>query len=150
MRRERNAFTLLELVLVLVIVGILAGVGAELFRPNYLERDARFVLMKIRQAQYEGVGYDRRKFGSETKVITKIGCLDMNGSLNETMSDGEVHYRLHAELDGPLKDRTLCFDRLGAPSASGVSFPASLTLRYGSKELNVTVFPNTGYATIIY
>jgi len=150
----RRAFTLLELVFVIVIIGILAKIGSEAFRTDYLRNDAAFVALKIRQAQFEGIGFDHRTFDG-SQIADTTGCLTLTQvSLEENATAGRAAYRLHASLTGDLAGKTLCFDHLGMPHDDGshISTPmaaaATLTLTYGGRERNLTVLPRSGYVII--
>ncbi len=151
----RIGFTMIEMILVIVVIGIIAKLGVEAIRPNYLLNDSHFVLMKIKEAQYAGIGYDHRSFGGgEINDTQAIGCLVLDRDhLNETMREGKVHYTLHTTLSGGLAGEKLCFDHLGAPHLgdhqSAYTQAKYLTLRYGSQEVNLTVVPKSGYAILI-
>ena len=150
----RRAVTLLELVLVIVIVGILAKVGVDSFRPDTLRNDARYIASKIRHAQYRGIGYDHRDFnGSEVSDNADIGCITLDKEhLDGNASRGEIRYAVRSELSGELAGTTLCFDHLGQPGQDDHSHPFHqlkiLTLKHGNREANLSVLPLSGYVII--
>ncbi len=153
---SRHAFTLIELILVVIVTGILMATGAQMIRPSHLHADAHFVWLKIAYAQSQGIGYDHRTFdGGEASAGSTIGCRTLDAAhLDETLRDGSVHYPLHATLSGDLAGKTLCFDRLGAPHigdhSSAFDAPQSLTLTEGGETATLTVYPKSGFAKIMY
>ena len=150
----KNALTLLELIFVLVILGILAAVGATAVRPRPLPNDARYIALKIMHAQYEGLFFDHRDFdGGEIGAESDRGCLVLEKTaLEENATEGRSPYRIRSTLSGDLKDKKLCFDHLGRPSEGDHSHPLTtvqeLDLGYGGKTVTLSVFPLSGYVTI--
>ena len=147
---QESAFTLIELIFVIVIIGIIAGVGASSFKTHYLLNDTNFIIGKIREAQYRGIGYEHNGFGSESTVADyERGCILLK---DENLSDKD--YRLHVTLDGELKDKIVCFDAKGRPhsddftEATLISEQKVLILKYKNQENNISIQPFTGYAII--
>jgi len=153
----KQAFTLLELIFVLVIIGVLTKMGFSLFRPHYLDRDASFISMQIQNAHYHGIGLDHRSFGGGYVTIDNDqSCLEITKtSLEASASNsGAKGYTMHSDLSGDLSGDTLCFDHFGRPGLDNhnksnlISEKKSLTLKYGQKERNITIYPKSGYVTI--
>lgn len=146
----RQAFSLLELIFVIVLIGIIAGVGSSMFKSNYLVNDTNFIVSKIRQAQYKGIGYEHNSFGSETSTPDyDRGCIYLNDA-NLSASD----YKLHVSLGGYLNNKTLCFDSQGRPHEgdftknSLLSEQKVLNLIRNSNIVSISIEPVTGYAII--
>lgn len=153
----KKATTLFEMILVLVVVGIMLSVGAMVLRPHHLRDDAHFVLLKIREAQYRGIGYDHRDFGGGTIAIgDSIGCLTLSkAALDENATQGKGYsYAIGSEFSGYLADKELCFDHEGRPALGGYSPILAekkvLILTNSNKEVNLTLYPYSGYVTITY
>lgn len=150
---RRSAFTLLELIFVIVIIGILAKIGVQSIHTDYLLNDANYIAAKLRQAQYRGIGYDHR-WGSGQDVSGACVTLTKT-ALEENASLGKVHYRLHVTLeDSDLKGKTVCFDHLGEAHDDG-SFTSEaiaeqnvLTLSYGGRMRDIILLPKSGYVII--
>jgi len=58
----KKAYTLIELIFVIIIIGIMSAVGASAFKPTYLRDDTNFIQAKIKQAQFLGIGYNHIAF----------------------------------------------------------------------------------------
>ena len=154
----KKAFSLIELIFVIVIIGIMAGVGFSSYKPKYLIDDVNFIQVKIKQAQFLGLGYEHNNFGSEdTTPDFKNGCISIiKDALEEkATTNNEVNYQLHisiAPVDGV--DTTICFDSKGRPHEGDFTLGSLYTkqktfsFRYSSKERNITIEPYTGYVII--
>ncbi len=145
------AFTIVELVFVLVLIGILSAVGSSMFKANHLRDDVNFISLKITQAQYQGIGYDHYKQESDTT----IGCIDLNKEkLEENTTNGKSNYHIFSTLSGDLNNKKLCFDRLGRPHDGNFTNDSlflvqkMLILDHDGQEINITVYPKTGYVII--
>ncbi|PHR54925.1 MAG: hypothetical protein COA44_12050 [Arcobacter sp.] len=149
----KKAFTLLELIFVVVIIGILMGVASSSFKSDYLSADAEFITIKIRQAQYKGIGYEHKVFGSDTAPVDYInGCINLEKSaLGDSSVDGKVSYKLHVDN---FNAGTLCFDAKGRPHDTDFS-PSTLrsdtkviTLSYNGKTKDISILSLSGFAII--
>ncbi len=156
-RSLHSAFTLVELIFVIIIIGIMAGVGSSAFKPKYLLEDTNFIVAKIQEAQFLAIGYEHNNFGEEETVADyKKGCvLFKNVNLSESADNpNEVYYKLHVTLDGDLKDKTLCFDSKGRPhegdfrQSTLLNVQKKLILKYLGNERNITIEPVTGFIFI--
>ncbi|MEA1920566.1 MAG: hypothetical protein U9N52_12045 [Campylobacterota bacterium] len=146
----RKAFTLLELIFIIVIIGVIAGVGSSMFKTNYLLHDTNFIVLKIRQAQYQGIGYEHNSFGvEETNPDYDKGCI----KLDENLSD--ANYKLHVRIDhSALTTDTLCFDAKGRPHDGDFTKDSLLAerkvlkLEDATQNVSISIEPQTGYAII--
>jgi prepilin-type N-terminal cleavage/methylation domain-containing protein len=147
-----RAFSLLEMIFAIIIIGILAGVGIINFNPNYLQRDAEFVLGKIKEARFKGVGYNKIDFNS-SDINFSIGCIELNrDSLNSLVED-KKDYELKSEIEPSVK---LCFDHLGRPHIDDeytkldtlLPVPLEINITYNGNVRTIIVLPMSGYAEI--
>jgi prepilin-type N-terminal cleavage/methylation domain-containing protein len=156
---NKKAFTLLELVFVIVVIGIMAGVGSSAFKPKYLIDDTNFIVAKIKEAQYKGIGFERLDFnGGAIGGYNNVGCITLTrSSLEENATNiGEVNYKLHVTNQGGDKDwdfGIICFDSKGRPHESSfngtlIETQRNLTLTYSGEDKTITIQPITGYVTI--
>ncbi|MCJ7766429.1 MAG: prepilin-type N-terminal cleavage/methylation domain-containing protein [Thiovulaceae bacterium] len=149
----RRAFTLIELIFVVAVIGILAGVAGSMFKTNYLRNDTDLIVLKIRQSQYKGIGYEHNGFGLQSSVPDyENGCIDLNSSaFQASASSGVAAYSLHVDaFDGGI----LCFDAKGRPHennfASGtlLTEKISIDLSYRGETKTIVILPKNGFVII--
>ena len=153
---RKKAFTLLELIFVIVVIGIMVGVGSSAFKPTYLIDDTNFILLKIKEAQYEAIGFERRTFGGGLMAGHEdSGCVTFTkASLEENaITANEINYKLRVELSGELNGKKICFDSKGAPRVGAFNGTAletqeTLTLTYSGESKNIVIEPRTGYVLL--
>ena len=150
----KNAFTLLEIVFVLVIIAIMAGVGSSAFKSNYIIHDTNFIVAKIKRAQYEAIGFNRRDFDGSIIVGNAKGCVDFT-NLEENASQSGGRFSLHVTVDSSdFQNDMLCFDAKGRPYegdlVSEIVEQKVLKLSTGKHDSNITIEPKTGYAIISF
>lgn len=155
----KKAFTLLELIFVILIIGIISSVGFSSFKPKYLIDDVNFIATKIKETQFLGTGYEHNSFGvEEITPDYSNGCIDLKkSSLNESATtDNKMNYILHVtdENNNEFDYGTICFDSKGRPhdnnftNGSLLSTQKVLRFKYSNKEKNITIEPITGYVII--
>ena len=148
----KKAFTLIELIFVIVIIGIMAGIASSSFKTNYLLDDTNFIVLKIKNAQFLGLGYEHLKFGGGT-ISDRTGCIDIEKSaLEENATEkNEMNYKLHITLDPA--DTTICFDSKGRPHYDNfdgelLTSQKTISLTYNGEENNITIEPITGFVIV--
>jgi len=152
----KKAFTLIELIFVIVIIGIMAGIASSSFKTNYLLDDSNFISLKIKNAQFLGIGYEHLNFdGGVISNGDRTGCIHIKKSALEenATNKNEMNYKLHVTLDP--SDTTICFDSKGRPhdgnfSGTLLTSAKTINLKYAGKENNLTIEPITGYIIITY
>ena len=151
-----GAFTLIELIFVIIALGIMAAVGNSFYKTDYLRNDAAFIAAQIKQAQYRGIGYEHNGFGvEETTADMENGCIELaTTALGGAAASGEAHYTLHVTLSGDLANATLCFDAKGRPhlgdftAATLLGGQKTVTLTHAGKTADISIMPMSGYAII--
>jgi prepilin-type N-terminal cleavage/methylation domain-containing protein len=138
----KTAYTLIELLFVIVIIGVLSGVGFYNFKPAYLQNDAHMVKMKIEQVRYEAIHYDR-VLGEES---SEIGCIDL-ASLQNSTSTIDKNYKFHATIN-PNSGK-ICFDIFGRLDGDSSS-DTNITLSYQDNNITLHILKNSGFVDIIY
>ena len=148
----RKAYTLIELIFVIVVIGILAGVASSTYKENYLKNDINFIALKIKKAQYKGIGYEHKVFGTDNAPVDYInGCIRLEKTaLEDKSTDGDVQYSLH--VDG-FDEGILCFDAKGRPHDDDFS-PSTLLsdkkvidLSYNGDTKSITISAISGFVS---
>ncbi|MEA3522033.1 MAG: prepilin-type N-terminal cleavage/methylation domain-containing protein [Campylobacterota bacterium] len=152
-----KAFTLIELIFVIILIGIIAGVGSSMFKTNYLLNDTQYIMSKIHQAQYEGIGYEHQNFDG-TFISDNRGCITFTKEkLDDNASVSGGKYSLHVSINhSSLTSDTICFDAKGRPhdgdftQGSLLKEQKVLKLIYSNQTNQIIIEPITGYAIIKY
>ncbi len=138
----KRGVSLVELVFVLVIVGILSGAALYSFKPRYLQDEANYLLMKILEAKYQGINYDKRLATPDTN--RSIGCIEL------TKEALKASYKFHSQIAQDFG--VLCFDRYGRGWKGNRELQKTtlVELRYGKKRATLILLPQSGYVIIDY
>lgn len=152
---KRNGFSLVELIFVIVLIGVLAGIGFYMSRPDYARQDAQYTLLKLKEARYRAIGNDR---------LDPSGCVTLTPSAlsnNETPRHeikstwNQIQASTHTGGLHNLTDNTVCFDSLGRPHdgnditlSSLLSDNLTVTFISGDKNATIRLYNGTGYAII--
>lgn len=150
----REAFSMIELIFVIVIIGILSAIGTSYFKNDTLKNDVDYILNKIKQTRFEAIGYNKCNFNGEYKSDS-IGCIELDKDKLNGLSE---NYQLKSTIDSSVK--TLCFDYVGRPHdgikdnnetniSSLLSSPLQITINYNIKSKKIVILPFSGYAQIV-
>ena len=150
-----KAFSLLELIFVIVIIGIMAGLGSASLKTNHLLNDSHYIIGKIREAQYEGIGFEHQNFDGSF-ISSSRGCVILTEEkLDDNASVSGGKYSLHVSINhSAITTDTICFDAKGRPHdgnfAQNTLFTEQkvLILTYNTKSVSISIEPLTGYAII--
>lgn len=150
----KKAYTLVELIFVIVIIGVLAGVAGSSFKSDYLAADMDYIAAKIKEAQYKGIGYEHRNFDGTFQSGMK-GCIELTETaLEDKASEGDVAYKLHVSIDTSLSSDMLCFDAKGRPHETDFSLGTLLNVKkeinlsYNGRTKQIIILPLSGFAII--
>ncbi|WP_456381248.1 pilus assembly FimT family protein [Hydrogenimonas sp.] len=151
-----TAFTLIELIFVILLVGVLGMTANALFRPDRVLNDTKFVLAKVMKTRYEAIGYDHRNFDG-TSVESGPGCLTLEKSALERGDANENLYRMGKTTDirvTGLDGNTICFDFRGAPHdgdftlASLLHREVDINVSDGKRSYRIVIYPESGYGAM--
>ncbi len=151
----KKAFSMVELIFIIVLLGILAKVGVSFIPDNRLLNDTHLITLKIKEAQKNAIGFDAFKFG-DTKVW------DINRSdFNKTCISCSKGFFEKLDANTTLSFQSItcstsvfCFDSFGRPyELNGTSEqlsqrPIELNITYHQKINTISVLPMSGYAII--
>jgi prepilin-type N-terminal cleavage/methylation domain-containing protein len=147
----KKAFTLLELIFVIVLIGVLSGIAFYMNRPDPTRSDAQYTLLKLKEARYRAIGYQ-----SSDNFGVDGGCIILS---KDALSNNKAPKHTIKSLIAPtsLTGNEICFDSLGRPH-KGNSVALSTLLRSdlnitftninGTKSSTIRIFPQSGYSTM--
>lgn len=141
----KKAFTLLELIFVIVLIGVLSGIAFYMNRPDPTKADAQYTLLKLKEARYRAIGYD---------AASQSNCVTLT---KEALSNNETptHTIKSAISPTSLSGNEICFDNLGRPhDGNSVTLNTllrsdlNITFTSGTKSSSIRIFPQSGYAAM--
>ncbi len=145
-----NAFTMVELIFVIILVGILAGIGSNFMPDNRLLNDTNFLTLKIKEKQRNAIGYDINGFAKPWSKENNLTCIDFNTTiLEEEDSHTQKPHKFNSAISVDA-NRTLCFDEYGRPYQSERLLLKILDINvtYNQKVKQLSVMPISGYVII--
>ena len=145
-----DGFTMIELVFVIVLVGILAGIGTSFMPDNRLWSDTNFLIMKIKQKQRVAIGYDVNGFSRPWNRENNSTCIIFDTKvLNAEDSHSSKPHKFSSTIQMNA-NHTLCFDEYGRPYHNGhllmQNLDINLTLNSHLKQFSVMSM--SGYVII--
>ena len=152
MALNKNGFTLLEIVTILIIIGIMAAVAVNRmnFTDTELNSQIEAIKSNIRYAQAQSMGLGR-VFGIVSNGSSYYMYQDGNTtSLVLLPAESALNVSLAEKKVNTMTSFTLSFNNLGEPYACDNPsncdmMPASLTINVGGKASAIVVTPVTGY-----
>ena len=144
-----KAFSLIELILVIVIMGTLTFSAFEFIPDNTLISDKEMLKLKIVQKKSNALGY--KKIGFDDYICITV---DKNSLNNEDKDSSEkVHYKFKSDISiKGLSGKKLCFDSFGRVYDDEVDNDLNnlinnvviIKLKYKNDEKNITIYPLMG------
>ncbi len=148
---KKFAFSMVELIFVIIVIGILSYISSGFLPDNRLLNDTNFLVMKIKERQKNAIGYDANGFLKPWSKIDSSICIDLDIT---KLENGDLHsqkpYKFSSKLsvDG---NNTLCFDNFGRPYQGEhlLLKKLDMNLTYKPDEYRViSVAPISGYVII--
>ena len=143
----KKAFTLLELIFVLILMGVLTGAAFYLYRSDVTKADAQYTLLKLKEARYKALSYQSPNgSGVEGGCVTLTkNALSDNGSPTYEIKSGTI----------TTNTSTVCFDSLGRPHNGNstalstlLASDINITFSKGTQSSTITLYKQSGYAII--
>ncbi len=138
----RSGFTMVELVFVIVVVGVLAGIGSSMMPDNKMLTYTNTATMNIKKTQKNAIGYDVNGFGTPWSADNNTTCitLDEQNLLNKNSPMVDVVSSI---------DR-ICFDEYGRPYELEhlLLVIKDINITYRGNIKRISVYPISGYVTI--
>lgn len=147
---KRNAFSLIELIFVIVLLGVLSSIGFYYSRPDYTRQDAQYTLLKLKEARYRAIGYETSDGSCSANGWVQLQANDV---ISDKSSDKLPEHKFKSNLS---IIKTICFDSLGRPHDGNNTTLSTLirndfNITFSSnsgKQANITLYSGTGYAII--
>ena len=147
----KKAFSMIELIFVIILIGILAYISSGFIPDNKLLNDTNYILMKIKEKQKDAIGYDINGFSEpwskeESSICIKISKEALE-NLDKNSSKPHVFYS-EISVDG---NSTICFDEYGRVYQEHklLNSRVDINVTYGAKTGKISVLPYNGYVTLI-
>lgn len=156
---HENAFSMVELIFIIVLMGILAKVASSYMPDNRLLNDTHYVSMKIKEAQKNAIGYDTFQFGQISYwKIPMVNSKDFNLTCIKCEKASffeSLDHNFSLSAKSVSCPNQFCFDSLGRPyhdvNTSGqlLLSPIDIIFTYNNdKNTTVSVLPMSGYVII--
>ncbi len=145
----KKAFTLTELIFVIIILGILSSAAIMSIPDNRLMTDINFVTMKIKEKQMNALSYDHYDFNDNSwrNNFYDRTCIDTtNIKLDEKSSKSAKKY----QMKSTLTSTKICFDTLGRPYLNNyklnnlIQTPILLDIEYKNTKRKIKIMPYSG------
>jgi len=175
----KKAFTMLELVFVIIVIGILAAVIIPSTRTNPAQEAAIQLLSHIRYTQHLAMVDDKydatnptwfqerwqiifagNAYSIESNGIPAVN--PSNGATNLQNIDLDADYSVavsyNAASSCPGPNSIISFDHLGRPLVGALATnygqlmtaPCQITLTKGTESVDINITQETGYAQILF
>lgn len=153
---KRTAFSLIELIFVIVLMGVLTGIGFYMSQPDATRADAQYTLLKLKEARYRAIGYDDYN-ESNCVELTKTALTSNKAPIHTIKSALDpIKVSTYALLGlHDLTNDTICFDTLGRPHDGNstalntlMETDLNVTFKNGDKNTTLRLYSGTGYAII--
>jgi prepilin-type N-terminal cleavage/methylation domain-containing protein len=153
----KKGFSLMELIVVIIVMGILVGLSVSKIPDYTLITDSEYILFQVKKTQSQALRYNTLNASTYTFDTHESICLDLNktGLQNSIYNDDNKTFRdsVSISLVGLVSD-TVCFDYLGRPFdndfnlTSFLTNDVNITLSHAGDTKSVIITPYTGYSYI--
>jgi len=147
---QRSAFSMVELIFIIVIMGILAEIGLNFMPDNRLLNDTNFLTLKIKEKQKQAIADDVNGFLKPWSIEDNRTCikLDVDVLEKEDLNSKKPHrFSSTINVDG---NNTICFDNFGRPYQGEQLLLDKKKIKVTYKDASkiISVMPISGYVII--
>ncbi len=144
-----RAFTLIELIFVIVITGLLMFVGLEYIPDDTLNNDKKALKNLIFLKETNALGYEADMSDNNDK---KKVCITFTKSyINSEENSSKIRYYLKSDITSNYN--TICFDKFGRVFNNEIDYKndnllqknVNIMLSYKGNDINLTIDKTTGY-----
>jgi len=141
---KRAAFSLVELIFVIILIGVISSIGFYYSRPDYTLQDAQFALLKLKEARYRAIGYEG---------YSPNGCVTLTKTA--LSSESTPVHTIKSDITHNSPSDTICFDSIGRVHqgndialSSLIHSDITVNFTLSDKNTTIRIFNGTGYAII--
>jgi len=140
-----KAFTLIELIFVIIIVGIISIGALNAIPDNTLKNNTNFIYSKILEKKANALGF---MANMEKEEENRTVCITFTKEwLKEDENFSKVKFNLSDRIKINPQNETICFDYLSRPHKGKIDLKNFNNLLYNSSEINISY--NKSQKTII-
>ena len=144
-----RAFTLIELIFVIVIMGILSFIAVSYIPDNTLSDDTKALENLIKLKETYALGYEANMSDEDDKKKVCI-TFDKN-QINNEENNSKIRYYIKSSISSNI--HTVCFDKFGRPFENSVDDEehnllhenVTIMLQYKNKNKTIIIHKITGY-----
>ncbi len=171
---KKNAFTMIELIIVIIIIAILAKSAISIFPDRRLDNSVNYLVMQIKNRQENALNFNHYKFGDilwkkrDSSKEYDLTCIDLNitgqralyGKATLDIQEEQKNIPKHFFIDRDIKidvvglddqNQTLCFDSSGrAYTLEQKLLTNIIDIKMGlkGKTKDILLYPLSGYVII--
>jgi len=171
---KKRAFTMIELIVVIIVIAILAGSAISFFPDKKLNNSVNYLSLQIKNAQENALNYNHYKFADtlwkkrDSSKEYDLTCIDLNitgqravyGKAALDAQEEQKNIPKHFFIDKNIQinvtglndqNQTLCFDSNGRPYTVEQKLlkniiDIKMTLKNRTKS--ILIYPLSGYVII--
>jgi Tfp pilus assembly protein PilE len=151
----RKAFSMIELIFIVIIIGILASAVQMSMPDPKLYSDSDYIIQKISQTRMQALLYDHAVLGDEQwrEGDYNDTCIKLNKDyLNnlDKKTNNPKKYSISSRTTLSASVEKVCFDYLGRPYKNDyklnnfLKMPIELNITYKQKRKQVLIMPFSG------
>lgn len=137
----RKAFSMIELIFIIVILGVLATAMKMNMPDNRLLTDTNFITQQIKAKQIYALSYDNFNYTTQAFIDDKT-CVYINKdalNLDEKNSTKSNPYQISSKTIITPNDLNICFDNFGRPYNVNNFINMSILFNIAYKDRNKTI-----------
>lgn len=142
-----KAFTLIELIFVIVIVGIISIGALNAIPDNTLNNNTNFIYSKILEKKANALGF---MANMDNEDENRTVCITFTKDwIKNDENYSKVKFDLSDRITITPQNKTICFDYLSRPYKGSVDLKNFNNLLYNTSEINIS-YNNKQKTIIIY
>ncbi len=133
----KEAFSMLEVVVTVMIIGIFTAIATEFIPNNSLLENSSYILYKIKETQAKALLNQ-----------DKENCITLNNKIYDTSKNHQI------TIESSLFNKKLCFDSEGKPFENNLSAenmikkPVTIKIKKQKEEKDLILMPFSGLVVI--